>query len=140
MEAAAGRLEFERAAQIRDQLAALQRVQSQQFMTAEGERDVDVFAIVGEAGEFAVSVMLVRGGRNLGTTTYFPRAVLAEPHEALTSFVMQYYTGTEVPPEVLRRQPPRGDGGARRGARQPQRPRRRGAPAGARARARAGWS
>ncbi|HYM26930.1 MAG TPA: excinuclease ABC subunit UvrC [Steroidobacteraceae bacterium] len=101
MEAAAGRLEFERAAQIRDQLAALQRVQSQQFMTAEGQRDVDVFAIVGELGEFAVSVMLVRGGRNLGTTTYFPRAVLAEPDEALTSFIMQYYTGSDVPPEVL---------------------------------------
>ena len=101
MEAAADRLEFERAAQIRDQLAALQRVQSQQFITAEGERDVDVFAIVGETGEFAVSVMLVRGGRNLGTTSYFPRAVLAEPHEALTSFVMQYYASTEVPPEVL---------------------------------------
>ncbi len=101
MEAAAARLEFERAAQIRDQLAALQRVQAQQFMTAEGERDVDVFAIVGELGEFAVSVMLVRGGRNLGTTTYFPRAVLAEPHEALTSFIMQYYSGTDVPPEVL---------------------------------------
>jgi excinuclease ABC subunit C len=101
MEEAAGRLEFERAAQIRDQLAALQRVQSQQFITAEGERDVDVFAIVGEAGEFAVSVMLVRGGRNLGTTSYFPRAVLAEPHEALASFVMQYYASTEVPPEVL---------------------------------------
>jgi excinuclease ABC subunit C len=101
MEEAAARLEFERAAQIRDQLAALQRVQSQQFITADGERDVDVFAIVGEAGEFAVSVMLVRGGRNLGTTSYFPRAVLAEPHEALASFVMQYYASTEVPPEVL---------------------------------------
>jgi excinuclease ABC subunit C len=101
MEEAAARLEFERAAQIRDQLAALQRVQSQQFITADGERDVDVFAIVGEAGEFAVSVMLVRGGRNLGTTSYFPRAVLAEPHEALASFVMQYYASAEVPPEVL---------------------------------------
>ncbi len=101
MEEAAARLEFERAAQIRDQLAALQRVQSQQFITADGERDVDVFAIVGEAGDFAVSVMLVRGGRNLGTTSYFPRAVLAEPHEALASFVMQYYAGTEVPPELL---------------------------------------
>ena len=101
MEGAAARLEFERAAQIRDQLAALQRVQAQQFITAEGERDVDVFAIVGELGEFAVSVMLVRGGRNLGTTTYFPRAVLAEPHEALASFVMQYYSGTDAPAEVL---------------------------------------
>ena len=60
-----------------------------------------MFAIVGEPGEYAVSVMLVRGGRNLGTTSYFPRAALAEPDEALASFVMQYYASTEVPPEVL---------------------------------------
>jgi excinuclease ABC subunit C len=101
MEEAGGRLEFERAAQLRDQLAALKRVQAQQVVTAEGERDADVFAIVGEAGEYAVSVMLVRGGRNLGTNSYFPRALLAEPHEALASFVMQYYASAEVPPEVL---------------------------------------
>jgi excinuclease ABC subunit C len=101
MEEAGRRLEFERAAQIRDQLAALKRIQAQQVVTAEGERDVDVFVIVGEAGEYAVSVMLVRGGRNLGTTSYFPRAVLAEAPEALVSFVMQYYASTEVPAEVL---------------------------------------
>ena len=101
MEAAAAALEFERAAQIRDQLAALQRVQAQQVVTAEGERDADVFVIIGEPGEYAVSVMLVRGGRNLGTTSYFPRATLAEPGEALTSFLMQYYASAEAPPEVL---------------------------------------
>ncbi len=101
MEEAGSRLEFERAAQVRDQLAALKRIQAQQVVTAEGQRDVDVFAIVGSAGEYAVSVMLVRGGRNLGTTSYFPRAVLAEPHEALASFVLQYYAATEAPPEVL---------------------------------------
>jgi len=101
MEEAAGRLEFERAAQIRDQLGALKHIQAQQIVTAEGERDVDVFAIVGEPGEYAISVMLVRGGRNLGTTSYFPRAVLAEPEEALSSFMMQYYAAQEPPPEVL---------------------------------------
>lgn len=101
MEAAAGKLEFERAAQIRDQLATLKRIQSQQVVTAGGERDVDVFAIVGEPGEYSVSVMLVRGGRNLGTTSYFPRAALAEPEEALTSFIMQYYASQEPPTEVF---------------------------------------
>jgi excinuclease ABC subunit C len=101
MEEAGVRLEFERAAEIRDQLAALKRIQAQQVVTAEGARDADVFAIVGDAGEYAVSVMLVRGGRNLGTNSYFPRAVLAEPHEALTSFVMQYYANAEAPAEVL---------------------------------------
>jgi excinuclease ABC subunit C len=43
----------------------------------------------------------VRGGRNLGTSGYFPRAALAEPTEALASFVMQYYAGQDPPPEVL---------------------------------------
>ncbi len=101
MEEAAARLDFERAAQLRDQLAALKRTQTQQVVTADDERDVDVVGIVGEPGEYSVSVMLVRGGRNLGTTSYFPRAALAEPEEALASFVMQYYATQEPPPEVL---------------------------------------
>jgi excinuclease ABC subunit C len=101
MEEAAGRLNFERAAQLRDQLATMKRIQLQQVVTADDERDVDVFGIVGEPGEYSVSVMLVRGGRNLGTTSYFPRAALAEPHEALASFIMQYYASQEAPPEIL---------------------------------------
>jgi excinuclease ABC subunit C len=100
MEEAAARLDFERAAQIRDQLAALKHIQAQQIVTAEGERDVDVFAIIGEPGEYAISAMLVRGGRNLGTSSYFPKAI-AEPEETLSSFMMQYYASQEPPPEVL---------------------------------------
>jgi excinuclease ABC subunit C len=101
MEEAASRLNYERAAQLRDQLATMKRIQLQQVVTADDERDVDVFGIVGEPGEYSVSVMLVRGGRNLGTTSYFPRAALAEPDEALSSFIMQYYASQEAPPEVL---------------------------------------
>src|SRR6202000_2539992 len=101
MEEAAGKLEFERAAVIRDQLAAMKRVLAQQIVTSEGERDVDVFAIIGEPGEYCVSVMLVRGGRNLGTSSYFPRAALAEPEEALASLVMPYYSTHDTPPEVF---------------------------------------
>ena len=101
MEEAAGRLDFERAAQLRDQLATMKRIQLQQVVTADDERDVDVCGIIGEPGEYSVSVMLVRGGRNLGTTSYFPRAALAEPGEALASFVMQYYANQEAPPEIL---------------------------------------
>ncbi len=101
MQAAAEQLEYERAAQLRDQLAALREIQAQQVVTAENERDVDIFAIAGEPGEYAVSAMLVRGGRNLGTTSSFPRAAFAEPEEALSSFLMQYYAHHEPPPEVL---------------------------------------
>lgn len=101
MEKAAESLQYERAAALRDQLAALKQVQAQQIVTAEGDRDIDVFALVGEPGEFAVTVMIIRGGRNLGATSYFPKGSLAEPNEALASFLMQYYAGTPPPPEIL---------------------------------------
>ena len=101
MEKAAESLHYERAAALRDQLAALKQVQAQQIVTAEGDRDIDVFALVGEPGEFAISVMIIRGGRNLGSTCYFPKGSLAEPNEALASFLMQYYAETPAPPEIL---------------------------------------
>ena len=101
MEKAAANLQFERAAALRDQMAALKQIQAQQIVTAEGDRDIDVFALVGEPGEYAVSVMIIRGGRNLGSTCYFPRGSLAEPNEALASFLMQYYAESPPPPEVL---------------------------------------
>jgi excinuclease ABC subunit C len=83
------------------QLAALKQVQAQQIVTGDGDRDIDVFALVGEPGEFAVTVMIIRGGRNLGATGYFPKGALAEPNEALASFLMQYYADTPPPPEIL---------------------------------------
>lgn len=101
MEAAAERLEFEKAAELRDRIAAIKEVQAQQVVAAEGERDVDVFASCGDPGNYAISVMRVRGGRSLGTQAFFPKAALAEPAEVLASFIMQYYSGEEVPPEVF---------------------------------------
>ena len=101
MEKAAETLQYERAASLRDQLGALKQVQSQQIVTAEGDRDIDVFALVGEPGEFSISVMIIRGGRNLGSTCYFPKGSLAEPNEALASFLMQYYAETPPPSEIL---------------------------------------
>jgi excinuclease ABC subunit C len=43
----------------------------------------------------------VRGGRSLGSTTFFPRAALAEIPEVLAQFVQQYYLERESPPEIL---------------------------------------
>ena len=101
MEQAAERLEFEAAARLRDQLAALKEIQAQQVVAAEDQRDVDVFAILGDAGAWVVCVMRIRGGRNLGTSSYFPKAALAEAPEALVSFIMQYYSSESLPAEIF---------------------------------------
>jgi excinuclease ABC subunit C len=101
MEAAAERLEFEEAAQIRDQLAKLKVIQAQQIVTAGADHDADVIAIATANGEYCVALMFVRAGRSLGSTTFFPKAPLAELPEVLAAFVMQYYLERDAPAEII---------------------------------------
>jgi excinuclease ABC subunit C len=101
MEIAAERLEFEDAARLRDQLANLKVIQSQQIVTSGNDHDADVLAIAAGNGEYCVALMFVRGGRSLGSTTFFPRAPFAELPEVLAQFVGQYYLERESPSEIL---------------------------------------
>jgi excinuclease ABC subunit C len=101
MEAAAGRLDFEEAAQLRDQLAKLKVIQAQQIVTAGADHDADVIAIAVESGEYCVAIMFVRAGRSLGSTTFFPKAPLAELPEVLAAFVTQYYLERDAPTEII---------------------------------------
>jgi excinuclease ABC subunit C len=101
MEAAAERLQFEEAAQLRDQMAKLKAVQAQQIVTAGIDHDADVIAIAAGNGEFCVALMFIRAGRSLGSTTFFPKAPFAEVPEVLAAFVAQYYLERESPPEII---------------------------------------
>ena len=101
MDEASAALEFERAAALRDQLAALKEVQAKQIVAAAGDRDVDVFALAGQPSGYAISVMLVRGGRSLGTFGYFPRGVFVDPPDLMSSFIVQHYARAEPPAEIL---------------------------------------
>jgi excinuclease ABC subunit C len=101
MEIAAEGLNFEEAARVRDQLANLKAIQAQQIVTADVDHDADVIAITGANGEYCVAMMFVRGGRSLGSTTFFPKAHLAELPEVLAAFVAQYYLERESPAEII---------------------------------------
>ena len=101
MDAAAARLDFEEAAQLRDQLAKLKVIQSQQIVTAGADHDADVIAIAAANGEYCVALMFVRAGRSLGSTTFFPKAPFAELPEVLAAFVMQYYLERDAPAEII---------------------------------------
>jgi len=101
MDAAAERLEFEEAAQLRDQLAKLKVIQAQQIVTAGADHDADVIAIAAANGEYCVALMFVRAGRSLGSTTFFPKAPFADLPEVLAAFVMQYYLERDAPAEII---------------------------------------
>lgn len=66
MKAAAAELDFERAARLRDDLAALQRVLERNAVVLPDGTDADVFAMAGDELEASVQVFHVRGGRIRG--------------------------------------------------------------------------
>ena len=101
METAAGELKFEDAARLRDQLRELQEIRSQQIANAQRQADTDVIAIVGEPGQYAICVLPVREGQNLGTASHFPGSALSEPADTLADFLLLYYSREPAPPEIL---------------------------------------
>ena len=101
MEAAAERLEYEAAARFRDQIAMLKQIQASQAVTRISGADIDAVAIAGDGPEYCVSVVFVRGGRNLGSSNFFPKGGLGGAREALAGFLAQYYLGREAPDEIL---------------------------------------
>jgi excinuclease ABC subunit C len=101
MEQAAAQLEFERAARLRDRIQAVKGIQAAQTMNSRAEGDLDIVACAEHNGQYCVAIVFVRGGRNLGSANFFPRAGLAERDELLSSFIAQYYLSHDAPSEVV---------------------------------------
>ncbi|RCS30199.1 excinuclease ABC subunit UvrC [Rhodanobacter denitrificans] len=105
MEQASKALQFERAAKLRDQVAALRQLQAQHHVQG-ASADMDVIACRIEAGLACVSVLFFRNGISLGTRDFFPRLPLdAEPADVLAQFIAQYYLDRPVPRELILGEP-----------------------------------
>ncbi len=101
MERASKALQFERAAKLRDQVAALRQLQAQHHVQG-ASADMDVIACRIEAGIACVSVLFFRNGISLGTRDFFPRLPLdAETSDVLAQFIAQYYLDRPVPRELI---------------------------------------
>ncbi len=101
MEQAAVQQHYEQAALYRDQIASLQRIQEQQYVsTAQG--DADVLAVVCMAEHVCVQLLVVRAGRVLGSHAFFPQhAQESAAVDVLQAFVMQHYLN-KSPSEMVK--------------------------------------
>ncbi|MFB0996528.1 MAG: excinuclease ABC subunit C [Polaribacter sp.] len=105
METAAMDLQFEKAAEHRDQISALRQVQAQQ-MIEKGSGTIDIVAGAVSNGQACVHMLYVRQGRILGSRSYYPKTPLAEEvSDLLEEFVPQLYLDgggrPDLPKEIL---------------------------------------
>ena len=103
MAEAAEKLEFERAAGLRDQLRALEKVAQKQHIISPGGGDQDVIAFAREDGDACVQLFYIREGRLVGREYVLLEGTDEEQDaEIMAQFIQQFYNdAVNVPPEIL---------------------------------------
>ena len=103
MEEASEKMEYERAAALRDQVRAVQKVLEKQKIVSGHREDQDVVAVATGDSEAVVMVFFIRGGKLLGRENFVLGDLQGfEREEIITSFVKQYYSSADfVPGEIL---------------------------------------
>ncbi len=101
MEQASQELEFEAAAIFRDQINTLKQMQAQQFVSG-SQADIDFIALAQEQNQTCVQLVSIRGGRNLGQRSHFPRQTEGYSEgEVLDAFLGQYYQDRQPPVQIV---------------------------------------
>ncbi|MBR5942756.1 MAG: UvrB/UvrC motif-containing protein, partial [Clostridia bacterium] len=95
-------MEYEKAAQLRDKIAAVNRIWQRQGVVSDDCREHDVFALTSDGLTQCVCVLNIRDGRvKLKESSFFDCDETESGPELLTSFVCEYYGEHEILPVVV---------------------------------------
>lgn len=101
MEEAAENLEFEKAAQIRDEINSIKKIQEKQKIISSSFEDEDVIAYSKNEEKTCIEVFIIREGKLLGRQDFYFDTIDDED-SLLTQFIMQFYSEKEyIPKNIL---------------------------------------
>ena len=103
MAQAAADLQFEKAADYRDQLKAIERITARQKVIGSSDTDQDVIAFARDEGDACVQIFFIRHGKLIGREYFMLDNTEGESdHEVLQEFMTQFYDDAAyIPREVL---------------------------------------
>lgn len=103
MQKASDNLEFEDAANYRDLIESVKKVEIRQKITDFGGVDRDIIAVASTNEEAVVQVFFVREGKMIGRDHFYLKGIGGDSNdEILQAFVKQFYAGTPfIPREVM---------------------------------------
>ncbi|MBI4198662.1 MAG: excinuclease ABC subunit UvrC, partial [Chloroflexi bacterium] len=107
MQEAAEALQYERAAILRDQIRAIERVNEQQKVDSGGQEDQDVLGMASGGGETWVEVFFIRRGKLIGRDHFLMEGTQDdEPSQVMAGFVKQFYdSAPHIPRELILQHP-----------------------------------
>ena len=103
MKSAAGEMNFEKAAEYRDQINSIQSIMEKQKIMLASDIDQDLVAMARDNNNACVMVFFVRNGKLMGREHYMVSASEGDARgEIISAFIKQFYSGTAfVPKEIL---------------------------------------
>ena len=103
MEQASEKLEFEKAAAIRDRMNAIERISAKQKVSNISENNIDVIGVYKNELSVCVEIFFVRGSKMIDREHYFFDELKdMETKEILSGFIKQYYLGKmEFPNKIM---------------------------------------
>lgn len=106
MEEASKKLEFEKAAELRDRKAAIERASSKQKVSNISENNIDVIGLYKSEIDVCIEIFFVRGSKMIGREHYFfPELKDMDSMEILTGFIKQYYLeNPNIPNRIMLRE------------------------------------
>lgn len=106
MQESAEKMDYEKAANIRDRIQAIERVSEKQKVSNISENNIDVIGIAKSELQVCIEVFFVRGSKMVGREHYFyPDLKDMEQKEILSGFVKQYYLDNpNIPNRIMMRE------------------------------------